>query len=378
MKKSNVNIVICGGHFSPAIALIDYLTKKRSYNIFFIGRRYSMEGDKSYSIEYQAISKLNIPFYALTTGRLPRFLSIKSVLSLLKVPFGFLQSIYLLLKIRPQIVVSFGGYIGLPVCFSAKLFGIKIITHEQTHVLGLTNRLISKVADKVCLSFKETKYAGKVTNTVITGNPVRPEIINPKLTALIHFGDTGKKLIYITGGSTGARSINSVVKNSLTELLKEYRVIHQCGSAGNNADFKDLMEFKNSLLPERERNYKVFAHIIPSEIGGVYKNSDLVISRSGANSIQEIALYRKPSILIPLPWSADNEQLVNAKILEKGGMAIIISQNELTKSVLLTKITHVFKNYSSFLNAAKRADGEIFDINGSAKLTGIIDGLINS
>uniref|UniRef100_A0A7C4M0T0 UDP-N-acetylglucosamine--N-acetylmuramyl-(pentapeptide) pyrophosphoryl-undecaprenol N-acetylglucosamine transferase n=1 Tax=candidate division CPR3 bacterium TaxID=2268181 RepID=A0A7C4M0T0_UNCC3 len=365
-------IVICGGHFTPALALIEELKKIKNYQVIYIGRKKALEGDRAFSHEFLAIKKLNIPFYSLFCGRLQRSFTIYTIPSLLKFPFSLIHAFILLKKIKPIIVVSFGGYVALPVCIIAWMLGIPVITHEQTHVLGLSNRIICRFAKVTCLSWYETKNLPKNIKKIVTGIPIRKSILSAKEDKIYDFGNKELPLLYITGGSLGSRSINKVIAETLSSLLSKYRIIHQCGSADKQADFYRLLKLKRLLPKPYKENYKVFKTISASKIGGIYNHAKLIIGRSGANTVSEIAYYQKPAIFIPLPWSGEDEQKYNAKELEKIGAAIIIDQKDLTPKKLIQKINLIMKRYSYYQINANMAAERIFP-NAVSKIVKIME-----
>lgn len=350
-------IVICGGHFSPALAVMEKLRQKKRYSLYYIGRKQVLEGDNAQSLEYNTITKLDIPFYSIITGRLQRSFTLYTLPSLLKIPIGFLQSLYILVRIKPILVLSFGGYVALPISLAAWILKIPLITHEQTSILGLSNRIISKIAKIVCLSWERTKHIPFGVKTVLTGNPLRLDKETTKNSDLTAFGERDFPLIYITGGSLGARSINQVVGKIIPQLAKETRILHQCGTANNEKDFKQLLDLKNILPSISKKNYKVVKYIDPFKVGNVLKEALLVIGRAGANTVAEVANVGVPAILIPLPWAADDEQESNARILERIGLATVISQQDLTPDRLIKAITYMIQHIVDFKknrNEAKR------------------------
>lgn len=368
-------IVICGGHFSPALSLIEELKKNKEYALSYIGRKNALEGDKALSLEYVTLSQLNIPFYSLITGRLQRNLTGYTFLSLLKFPIGIMQSFYFLRKIQPHIVFSFGGYIALPICFAAWILRIPIVIHEQTSVLGMANRIISKWADILCLSFTETKYVPKGVKTMYTGNLLRRAIRFYPRKNITHFGDRGKPLLYITGGSLGSRAINTVIGKIRPNLLKTYRILHQCGTANDSADFRSLYKSQKRLPADSQKDYRLITHIDPSEMGNIYRNAFLVIGRSGANTVAEIATIGVPAIFIPLPWAADNEQEQNALLLKKEGLAEKIDQKELTGKKLEETIQSMGQHISRYRKCARKAK-KLFPQDAAKRIERLIKTLL--
>lgn len=366
-------IFICGGHLPPALSVIEQLQKATEIKIYYIGRKYSMEGDQAESLEYQVIRKLDISFIALNTGRFSRILGKKSLLSVFKIPSGLLQSYNIFQKIKPDLVLGFGGYVSLPICLIAKLLSIPVIIHEQTTILGLANRLISPIAKKILLSFAHTKFADKYQRkTIVTGNPLRQSIRELYKDGFdLSFGDTKRPLIYITGGSQGSHQINKVISEIVAQLTEEYRIIHQCGDAREFNDYAMLSECKQSLSLKNRNNYLIFKKIDIKSIGYILSNANLIISRSGANTICEIAYYQIPSLLIPLEWSADKEQLHNADLLRATKSAIVMNADELTPEKVIANIKYIFKNIGEFKNNALK-NINLLKINAAEKVTEII------
>ncbi len=364
-------IIICGGHLSPTLPIIENLKKGNKYKIFYIGRRKALEGDKSDSLEYITINKIGIPFITLICGRFQRSFTRYTLLSLFKFPISLIQSLVILQKLKPDLVVSFGSYVALPVCIIARLLKVPIIIHEQTYVMGLTNRIVSRFASKICISWKDTQGIPKNAIYEITGNPNLFEshiIVNNNL---VNFGNRKIPLIYITGGSLGSKTVNNVIGNILNELTKKYRIIHQTGIAEDGLEYNKLFQLRKLLPEEQKNNYQIYPFIDPYQSNGVFQGSSLVISRAGANTVSELKYYGVPSILIPLPWAADNEQMQNALKLEKSGFVIIINESYLTPQLLMEKIEMIMNNYKLYQKKANIARMEI-KINATSRITEII------
>src|SRR5581483_10417958 len=206
-----MKIVIIGGHPSPAIAIIEEL---KGNEVIYLGRKYTFEGEKALSLEYQNITSIGIPFYPIVTGRLQRRFTKHTVPSLLKFPIGLIQSFFILLFKRPDVVVGFGGYIELPVILSAWILRIPILIHEQTLGAGLANRIASKFVKKICISWESSRRFFPKEKVVLTGNPIRQRFLN------IQKPTQKEKIIYITGGSAGAHTNNQLAEGSIKELLK--------------------------------------------------------------------------------------------------------------------------------------------------------------
>ena len=179
-----MKILITGAHFTPAFATIEELNKYKDVEIVYVGRKTTLEGDNTSSVESRLLPKLGVKFITITAGRLQRTFTPFTLISLLKIPIGFIQALHIILREKPDVVLSFGGYIALPLVIVAWLFSIPIIIHEQTLISGLANRLGSFFADKIAISFPENKLFDKA-KAVLTGNPLRREILNVKNTSKV-------------------------------------------------------------------------------------------------------------------------------------------------------------------------------------------------
>lgn len=332
-----MKILLTGTHFTPAVAVIEVLKKHDSeIELVYVGRKTTREGDSSLSVESQVIPKLGVKFVPLTTGRLQRSFTLYTIPSLLKVPFGLVQAWWILLKEQPDVVVSFGGYVGLPVVLAAWTLSIPVLVHEQTLVSGLANIISNWFANKVAVTFP-TKI--KSANVVLTGNPLRSEILHPDAPdSLKNFFSSakrsGKKVVLVTGGNQGAHTINLAVEKSLDQLLKDYYVIHQTG----DSSFQDY----ERLSSVKESNYLV-TKFINNGMGYCMKNADVVISRAGINSLIELAYYKTPAVVIPLPFVSRNEQVVNAKYFSQLGLVEVVEQKQLSPETLITGLQNCLK-----------------------------------
>lgn len=352
-----MKIIITGGHLTPALAVIEELEQRakesqEKLDLLFVGRKYPYEGETTLSEEYKTITKKNIPFISLSTGKLTRNFSLKTLVNLLKIPFAIFTSIKILKHNRPDIVLSFGGYLSFPVCLAAYLLRIPIITHEQTFVSGLSNKIISLFAKTVCLSYPMDYKKKLADKYVITGNPVRLAIFQKNKPSNLGIEDVDK-VIYLTGGNLGSHSINMVIKELLPEILNKYVLIHQTGDSATYHDFDQFSEIKNHLPVAQKQRYYLEKYINQDDIGWILNRADLIISRSGANIVSEILALGKVSLLIPLPWAGGHEQEINAYKLEEWGSALVLKQNILTPDTLWVALTKIENNYQSLLTAAQ-------------------------
>lgn len=339
-----MKIAITGGHLSPALSVIEEIPKE--WKIIFIGRKYIFEGDKSISLEYDTINDLGIEFENLTTGRFQRKLTRDTIPSLIKLPTGFFTALKILHKHKPDIILGFGGYIQLPVIFAAFLMRIPVVIHEQTLEAGAANQISAKFAKKICISWESSRKFFPKDKIVFTGIPLRRKIIEISKEKISTKKD--RPQIFITGGSSGSHFINKLTEDSLGEILVKYKVVHQTGDSKKFNDFDRLNTIRRTLSDELKENYILKKFINPAEFPKVMKDSDLVISRAGINTVSEILYFNKPCILIPIPFAQKNEQFKNSLFLKNLGLAEIIEQKNATSNLLTQKIKMMLNNQDNY------------------------------
>jgi len=321
-----------GGHIFPALGFLDTLKgKHKNIDTLLILPKKNIINQISdlgyYKINYISVSpiKLNLDFSNFT-----------AVFNFLK---GSLESIVILLKFKPDIVVGFGSMASIPMLIFAWTFRIKTLIHEQNVIPGRANRFLAGFSDKIAVSFAETrdyfkKYKRKV---VFTGNPIRKGLVRiDKDKALNFFGLSQDKFtILIMGGSQGSRKINQEFLRVISTLSDKSRlqVIHLAGQR----DY-DLLQ---SAYKDLDMHSRLFRFLEPMEYA--YSAADLVISRAGATTIAEMIFYGLAAIIIPYPF-AYKHQMANARVLEKIGAAIIIKDNELDSSILMQIIDGLINN----------------------------------
>lgn len=338
-----MKVALVGGHLTPALAVLDGLDKETE--VIFIGRKHSIEGETVTSLEYNVITNKGIPFYPLTTGRLQRKITVSFFTSLLKIPYGLIQALSILVKSKPDIIVAFGGYLSVPVGIAAYLLRIPVLIHEQTLAVGLANKILAPIAKVICISWKQSQKYFPENKTVLTGNPVR-KFTKSDSSFNLHKGEY--PLIYVTGGSTGAHAINDLIEGCLEKLLYKYKVIHQTGDTVKYKDYERLVSFKKKLPTKLAERYQVTKQVKPYEVGTIMDACDLVVSRSGINTVTELLLFGKPCLLIPLPYGQKSDQLINASFVKKVGIGEFIKQSELDSKKLNSIIDFMFENISKY------------------------------
>ncbi|PIZ99858.1 MAG: hypothetical protein COX78_01340, partial [Candidatus Levybacteria bacterium CG_4_10_14_0_2_um_filter_35_8] len=304
--------------------------------------------------------------------RLQRRLSKHTFTSLLKSPVGFTQSLSTLVKIKPDIVMGFGGYLSLPVIFAASFLGIPVVIHEQTLEAGLANKIASKFANKICTSWKEDEKYFPKNKIILTGNPIRKELLESHSNNFNFKNDL--PVIYITGGSSGSHTLNVAVFGCIERLLNFANIIHQTGGAKEFNDFKKARELKDSLRVTKGE-YRIKDFLDSDEVSEAFKKSKMVISRSGINTVTELTFFSKPCILIPLSFSQKNEQLKNALFIKNLGLAEIIEQDKLNPLILFDEIDKMVKNIDKYvLNSGQ--DKNIFK-NAAKNIEAVIRAMAN-
>lgn len=355
-----MKILISGGHLSPALCIIENL---KNEEIFYIGRKYAMEGDKALSLEYQAINKLNIPFYEISPARLQRKFTKYTIPSLFKLPSGFFQATKAIRAIKPDVVIGFGGYVSVPVIFAAFLLKIPTVIHEQTLEVGLANKLLFRFATIICISWKTNTKFFPPHKTVVTGLPIKKEITN--VVRKKHDG----VVLYITGGSLGSHTINSLVEQVLPKLLENFTIVHQTGDAKNFNDFERLSDLKKNLKQDLSKKYTLKKFLHGEEITQILGSADIVVSRAGINTVSELLYLQIPSFLIPIHFSQRNEQLKNAIFLKDAGLASIGDETSLVPEQFLDTLLTMKQNLSSYKIKSRES---LLDDKASIKIINVL------
>ncbi len=352
-----MKIAIIGGHLSPALSVIDVLPKNTK--LLFIGRRYTFEGDKTLSLEYKTITGLGIQFLPIITARFQRKFTRYTIPSLFKLPTGFIQAFSILNKFKPDVVLGFGGYLEIPVVLASFFLRIPVVIHEQTQEAGLANKISSRFAKKICVSWKSSEKHFPKEKTTFTGNPIRKF----KILASRRSGQNSKlkiqednlPLIYITGGSAGSHFINNLVEGCLEKLLRNFRIIHQTGETEEFKDFTKLIALRKKLSPKLTERYVIQEFIEPFDVFRLLKRATLVIGRSGINTVCELMYIGTPCLLIPLPFSQNNEQFKNAVLLKKIGICEIADQTYLDSEKFYRIIKSMINNIENYKKNAHKA-----------------------
>ncbi len=336
MKK----IVLTGGgtagHVTPNLALLPSL-KERGYEILYIG---SYNG-----IERKLIENAGIEYSGISSGKLRRYFDLKNFSDPFRVLKGCAEARRLIKKYRPDVVFSKGGFVSVPVVLAAKHYKIPTIIHESDMTPGLANKICIPSAAKVCCNFPETLAYLPNDKAVLTGSPIRKELLEgDRITGLNYSGlSASRPIILVIGGSLGSVAVNRAVRAVLPKILETYQVIHICGKG--NLD--------EHLIG---RNGYVQYEYVDAPLRHLFAAADLIISRAGANSICEILALKKPNILIPLSASASRgDQILNARSFEKQGFSKVLEEEQLTDDNLLNTIQDTYHNRQKYIASMEQS-----------------------
>lgn len=354
MKK----IILTGGgtagHVTPNLALLPAL-QKEGFEIRYIG---SYNG-----IERRLIEAAGIPYDGISSGKLRRYFDVKNFSDPLRVLKGYAESLKLIRKYKPDVLFSKGGFVAVPVVLAAKHYKVPVIIHESDMTPGLANKICIPSAKKVCCNFPETLKYLPEDKAVLTGSPIREELLSGDRLSGLQYAHLSADLpvILVIGGSLGSVTVNQAVRSILPELLKKFQVIHICGKG--NLD-ESLIGTKGYVQYE----------YVDKPLRHLFAAADLVISRAGANSICEILALRKPNILIPLSAAASRgDQILNAKSFAAQGFSTLLQEEDLTAETLRRAIDDTYQNRQTFID--KMAESHLN--NAIETIMGLIRGCIN-
>lgn len=333
-------IVLTGGgtagHVTPNIALIPFL-QKEGFEISYIGAYNGMEKG--------LIEREGIPFYGISTGKLRRYLSAKNVTDVFRVAAGVKEAAALIHKLKPNVVFSKGGFVGVPVVLGAKFNKVPIIVHESDITPGLANKIAIPFAVNVCTTFPETLNYIPKEKGIHTGTPIRESLfLGEKARGLKICGfSKNKPVIMMMGGSLGSVKINTQLRGALSSLLKEFQLVHVCGK-GNKEEKLEHLE-----------GYKQFEYVT-EELAHIYAASDMIISRAGSNSISEFLALKKPNLLIPLSSNASRgDQILNAASFEKQGFSMVLKEEDMTYVSLEKCIKKLYDTRQIYITAMEKS-----------------------
>lgn len=331
-----MKIVMTGGgtagHVTPNLALVPYLLEL-GYRIEYVGTR---DG-----IERELVEGAGIPFHAIRAGKLRRYPDLRNLLDPLKTLVGFIQSLAILGRRRPDVVFSKGGYVACPVVWAAWVRRIAIVTHESDLTPGLANQLCMPFARRICVSFPETLARVPHGRGVLTGIPIRRELFRGSAErgrGICGFTE-GMPVVLVIGGSQGSEAINDAIGPALPDLTEEFQVCHVRGKGNTDPDLDGIQV------------YKQFEYVT-GELPHLYAMADLVVCRAGATTIFELLALRKPNLLIPLPANASRgDQIENARSFAEQGFSRVLPQEALTPETFVERIRSTYEDRDTLIEA---------------------------
>jgi UDP-N-acetylglucosamine--N-acetylmuramyl-(pentapeptide) pyrophosphoryl-undecaprenol N-acetylglucosamine transferase len=326
-----------GGHVIPNLALVPKL-KEKGYDIQYIGTK---DG-----IEKKLVGEKKIKYHSISSGKLRRYFDIKNFTDPFRVIKGVFEAQKIIKNEKPDIVFSKGGFVAVPVVLAAYMHRVPVVAHESDITPGLANKISLPYCSKICVTFPEALEHVKKQKAVLTGTPIRPELLNgSRLTGLKLCRFTGNKpVIFIVGGSTGSKVINETIRKSLESLLKKFDVIHMCGK-GN---------VESSL--NKKDGYIQFEYI-GDELPHIMAAADIILSRAGANSIFEILALKKPNLLIRLSKnSSRGDQILNAASFEKSGFSTVLQEEEVSTETLMAKLDELYINKNKYIKSMEESN----------------------
>jgi UDP-N-acetylglucosamine--N-acetylmuramyl-(pentapeptide) pyrophosphoryl-undecaprenol N-acetylglucosamine transferase len=360
MEKS-VHIVLTGGgtagHVVPHLAMIPHFVS-RGWKISYIGGNVF---EKNILRNYSAVT-----FYSVRTGKLRRYFSWENFVDPFKIIYGCLQSLWLLFKIKPNIVFSKGGFVSVPVVFSAWLLRIPIVTHESDVTPGLATKIIKIFCTKVFYSFPQSKIFFSSSKSLLTGIPIRSELFHgsiEKAESLTKLSKADSRpVLLIMGGSQGAKAINDFIHANRQNFLQHYQIVHITGKGKVRSDLGCPGYWQTEYVSEGLADLMALA--------------DCVVSRAGASSIFEFHALKKPMVLIPLVKGSRGDQVINAQMFVQNSWAQVLEENSLNPGVFVKTIEKslTLRGKKSSTDSQLQEDPGIFILN---TLSEIVSSKIN-
>ena len=324
------------GHVTPNLALLPAL-KDAGFEIRYIG---SYNG-----IERKLIESAGIPYDGISSGKLRRYFDPKNFSDPFRVLKGYAEARKLLKKYKPDVVFSKGGFVAVPVVLAAGHYKIPTIIHESDMTPGLANKLCIPSAKKVCCNFPETLKYLPEEKAVLTGSPIRAELLKGDRLAGLQYThlSANKPIVLVIGGSLGAVHVNDAIRKILPKLLEKFQLIHICGKG----------HLDESLIGTP--GYVQYEYV-DSPLKHLFAAADIIVSRAGANSICEILALRKPNVLIPLSAAASRgDQILNANSFAAQGFSSVLEEEDLTDSSLHEIIENTYENRRQYIEAMEKS-----------------------
>jgi UDP-N-acetylglucosamine--N-acetylmuramyl-(pentapeptide) pyrophosphoryl-undecaprenol N-acetylglucosamine transferase len=330
-----------GGHIYPALAIATQLREKYQAEIVFLG---SDDG-----LETVIVPAAGFRLATVKAGKLRRYVSWQTITGVLRVPMGMIQAIGIVRKFRPQVVFTSGGYVAVPTGLAARLNRVPLLMHQQDVLPNLSNKLVAPLATRVSVAFTDSLAYFPAHKTLQLGNPIRQamldvrQVVPREARSTLGFEEQ-EPLLLVTGGSQGARHLNQIVCEALPNLLAHCQVLHISGKEL----YSETQKLSKSALTHLEeplrRRYRLVAYL-NEEMPLALQAADLVVCRSGASTLSELAVLGKPSILVPLPPAiGSSPQEANAEMFEHKAAAEVIKDDDLKPQELVERVKYLLSS----------------------------------
>ncbi len=341
-----------GGHVYPALAVAMLLQQHYNADILYLG---SDDG-----LETRLVPAVGLRFKAIQAGKLQRYVSWRTVTGIARVPVGMTQAVGIVRDFRPDVAFTSGGYVAVPAGLAARLNGVPLLMHQQDVPPNLSNKLLAPLATRISVAFADSQRYFPTHKTLHLGNPIRQTILDVRSVspqqARIRLGlDPNIPLALVTGGSQGARHLNQTVCHALPELLKQCQVLQISGSNLFNETHELSTQTLVEVDDEIRQHYRLEAYM-DAEMPLALQAADLVLCRSGASVLSELAVLGKPSVLVPLPPAiGSSPQEANAAMFKREGAAEVIVNNLLKPELLMNRITSILSEPACLLQMSEAA-----------------------
>lgn len=354
-----------GGHIYPALAIATQLRTQYQAEILFLG---SDDG-----LENEIVPAAGFRLATVKAGKLRRYLSFKTITGVLRVPLGMIQAFRIVRKFRPDAAFTSGGYVAVPAGLATRLNGVPLLLHQQDVPPNLSNRLAAPLATRISVAFADSLPYFPARKTLVLGNPIRQSMLDVRATtpqqARTSLGfDAATPLLLVTGGSQGARHLNQVVCRALPQLLAVGQVLQISGKDLYN----ETRSLANSVLADQDEALQQRYRLVPylnEEMPLAMQAADLVLCRSGASTLTELAILSKPSILVPLPPAiGSSPQEANAAMFGRKQAAIVILNDDLKPEILVERVKSIVTS-STLLEAMAQAVSEFAKPEATQNIT---------
>jgi len=354
-----------GGHIYPALAIATQLRTQHQAEILFLG---SDDG-----LENEIVPAAGFRLATVKAGKLRRYLSFKTITGVLRVPLGMIQAFRIVRKFRPDAAFTSGGYVAVPAALATRLNGVPLLLHQQDVPPNLSNRLAAPLATRISVAFADSLPYFPARKTLVLGNPIRQSMLDVRATtpqqARTTLGfDAAIPLLLVTGGSQGARHLNQVVCRALPQLLADCQVLQISGKDLYN----ETRSLANSVLAHQDEALQQRYRLVPylnEEMPLAMQAADLVLCRSGASTLTELAILSKPSILVPLPPAiGSSPQEANAAMFGRKQAAIVILNDDLKPEILVERVKYILTS-STLLEAMAQAVSEFAKPEATQNIT---------